>query len=259
MMRLPSFVKSPGRDTSAEVILVRASVSELARPERTEYIRWLDRDEKARLERLVNAEMADCFLTGRAIVKQFVASVWGCTPPEVRLVLSAQGKPALLPALDAAKQPLPMIQFSVSHKFSAMAVAFAQVSVGVDLEARTALDKMKVAKRFFHASEVETLQALSDEQRKDCFARFWALKEAEVKRQGGTLARLLGHAVFSLDGKQIHGQGVLADNRYLLFQPPEGYVAIARTGKMACSVHSYRGLPLTGYTQDDLALVAVSD
>ncbi len=83
-----------------------------------------------------------------------------------------QGKPYV--------RELPEIHFSISHSGGIWVCAVSSAEVGLDLQVRYAGDGEKLARRFFHPSEVCWLEIHGFDQ----FSRLWAYKESYVKYTG---------------------------------------------------------------------------
>jgi 4'-phosphopantetheinyl transferase len=241
-------------------VLVMAHFDALAEHQRAEYQSWLDADENARYGRLAKPLVADCFLAGRAIVKQFIAEIRGSTPAKIKLAVPPSGKPQLAVSLPFSHSVASAVHFSITHKFSLLAVVFSMVSVGVDLEPVMSVDKINIARRFFTSKEADYLQALDDVARKDYFTRLWVLKEAEVKRQGSALAKLLGQVAFCVDDNRIQCHGNSGDGHYQLYQLRDRgvkhYLAIASSAGHSEMRHSLWGLPLAKFEKQEMSLVA---
>jgi len=75
---------------------------------------------------------------------------------------------------------LPNVHFSISHSGGFWACAFCDAEVGLDLQNVGIAREEKVARRFFHPSEVAWLE----EHGFDEFFRLWAYKESYVKYKG---------------------------------------------------------------------------
>ena len=105
------------------------------------------------------------------------------------------GKPYLLHA------PIP-VHFSLSHsgEWTVCAVGL-NSPLGLDLEYhREGRDILKLARRFYHASEYEALVDRRGMPLARLFYDLWTLKESWVKARGGALGRELESTVFRLDG-----------------------------------------------------------
>lgn len=106
--------------------------------------------------------------------------------PETAILLGAgaHGKPFL-----AAPLHEPPIYFNLSHSGDYMVLIFSTVEVGIDIEyvdRDTKIDKM--ARRFFHPVEYETLLSLDVRNKKKHFFVLWTIKEAFLKGLGTGLS-----------------------------------------------------------------------
>lgn len=72
--------------------------------------------------------------------------------------------------------------FNISHAGNYVACCIADVEVGIDIE-QTRENWEKIARRFFHKSEVEYLLK-EKESGAERFLQLWTMKEAAVKRMG---------------------------------------------------------------------------
>ncbi|MCD8364885.1 MAG: 4'-phosphopantetheinyl transferase superfamily protein [Clostridiales bacterium] len=77
-------------------------------------------------------------------------------------------------------EELPDVHFSISHSGGFWACAIGSAEVGLDLQEVKEVREEKLARRFFHPSEVEWLE----EHGFDQFSRLWAYKESYVKYTG---------------------------------------------------------------------------
>ena len=75
---------------------------------------------------------------------------------------------------------LPEVHFSISHSGEFWACAISNAEVGLDLQTCYQGDSEKLARRFFHPSEVAWLEEHGFEE----FSRMWAYKESYVKYTG---------------------------------------------------------------------------
>ncbi len=84
---------------------------------------------------------------------------------------------------------LPNVHFSISHSGNIWACAMGETPVGLDIQTEGKVDAEKIARRFFHPSEIAWLQEHGWEQ----FARIWAKKESYVKLTGDGLSKGLDY------------------------------------------------------------------
>lgn len=89
------------------------------------------------------------------------------------------------------------VHISVTHSGEYIAIAFAFVPVGIDLERKTGRDTVRIAKRFFHPKEFEYAQSMD-------FAYFfavWTAKESYVKLTGKGIDNSFGEFSVIENGK----------------------------------------------------------
>ena len=81
-----------------------------------------------------------------------------------------------------------------------------------------------VARRYFHAEEVQWLQQLPDEQRRDAFFDLWTLKEAHTKARGATMATSMASTAFDLNRpRRIATRFSSPGQAFRLWQPEPGW------------------------------------
>jgi 4'-phosphopantetheinyl transferase len=77
------------------------------------------------------------------------------------------------------------LHFNLSHSGDVALIALAHAAVGVDVERiKEMSDFMKIARKHFAASELESLQRVAAEEQPKAFHRIWTRKEAFVKATG---------------------------------------------------------------------------
>lgn len=122
----------------------------------------------------------------RFYLRLLLAAYMGRPAHAVKLAKTASGKPYI----DDQQGPGadPPLFFSISHHEHYQLIAIcSQHPVGVDLESqmRHLRQPMKLAKRYFHASEYAYLKNLPDNQLNENWLTIWTCKEAVVKATGG--------------------------------------------------------------------------
>lgn len=106
--------------------------------------------------------------------------------PETAIFLdvSAHGKPFL-----ATPSHEPPIYFNLSHSGDYIVLIFSITEVGIDIEYTNRNTKIeKMARRFFHPIEYETLLSLDERNKKKHFFLLWTIKEAFLKGLGSGLS-----------------------------------------------------------------------
>jgi 4'-phosphopantetheinyl transferase len=137
----------------------------------------------------------------------------------LRMLLGAAlGRPARDIAIRTTSRGRPFVDggpdFSLSHAGDHAVFAFARgARVGIDLEALDRpVESMALARRFFAAPEVGTLEGLPEPARHRAFIACWTRKEAVVKATGEGMATPLDSFEVSVD----------PDTLPRLVRPPSG-------------------------------------
>lgn len=148
----------------------------------SQYYEMLNKDEKAKMERLYFDRHKHQYLVTRAMVRTVLSLYEEDIPPENwRFVLNEYGKPFI--GNSALSLPL---CFNISHteKMVVMAVTLNR-DIGVDVEylPREGLT-LELACKFFSEHEVKYLLNLPRNKQKTRFYDLWTLKEAYTKACG---------------------------------------------------------------------------
>ena len=124
------------------------------------------------------------FIVARGALRGLLGRYLGTCPGHVRLVHTAFGKPELHSEFGGR------LRFNLSHSADRALIAMAaDADVGVDLEYIRALpDYADIARRFFSADEVASLNSLPTRLHAQAFFSCWTKKEAYVKACGDGLA-----------------------------------------------------------------------
>lgn len=127
----------------------------------------------ARLQKIRRAEVREQFLASRYWLYFWLQNTWNLGDFEI--VRSAAGKPLILDS---------DLHFSLSHSHDWIAMALAQVPIGVDIELASRMQE-KHLKWFSQAEQQAYASGLVS------LVQLWTLKEAYVKQTGSKLAREL--------------------------------------------------------------------
>jgi 4'-phosphopantetheinyl transferase len=148
----------------------------------------LSADELARADRFRFDEPRRRFVTCRSALRQLLGNACGIAPQDVVLRYGPHGKPAI--SFADLGTITPKIEFSVSHSGDLGLIAVTVESpVGIDVEELNSNVKiLKLAERFFSASEAEDLRNLKVEKQLAGFYRGWTCKEAYIKATGRGLS-----------------------------------------------------------------------
>lgn len=246
--------------SAARPTMVAVCLDELGLTHRSLYLSWLDESERSRYNAMASPKTANCFLAGRAIVKQSIADFLGTRPADIELTVAPSGKPEL--ASVTGTDNIPSLHFSISHKYPLLVVGFSLAPVGIDFEPILLMDRTDIARRFFTTIEADQLLALDQDSRKDYFTRIWVLKEAEVKRRGSSLAELLSTVAFIVEDDVIRCQGAAEEGHFQLFEMTDwgqhGYLALASSVRFPGIPFALTGLPVAGYKEIKIVKVAGS-
>ena len=200
-------------------------------------MKTLSPEEKQRAERFHFARHRRRFAAARFFLRRLLAAYTGTVAERLRFSYGPQGKPALMDA---------NLHFNLSHSGELAIVALTlSRPLGVDVERlRPVADALKIARRFFSASEQEALLQTAENKRNEAFMRCWTRKEAYIKAVGGGLRIALDSFDVTLDqpprflSLQNDRNTALQWSLYHL-EPGPGYI-----GALAVSGQNWR---LTGY------------
>ena len=144
----------------------------------------LSADEISRAERFHFAKDRNHFISARGLLRALLSAYLGINGEELRFTYAEKGKPSLEERQRGA------INFNLAHSHGMALYAFSQGrDLGVDLEfIRKDLADEKIAERFFSPCEIDTLNAVPAELRKEAFFNCWTRKEAYIKARGEGLS-----------------------------------------------------------------------
>ncbi len=145
--------------------------------------RLLSEDEQARLERFKFERHRREFLATRALQRSALSAYAEVAPEAWRFEAGEHGRPAIATAQSGQA---PGIKFNLSNSLGLVVCAVSYgLEIGVDMEPFTRAGTIEqVAERFFSARELEQLELLRGEQRRERGLTLWTLKEAYMKARG---------------------------------------------------------------------------
>ena len=137
----------------------------------------LSADETERADRFHFDSDRHRFVIAHIALRDILSRYLHCQPGELTFSVNQYGKPSL----NNHK-----LEFNLSHSGDFVLIAVTQErKVGVDVEhIRTDTRLESIANRYFSASEVSELMALTPEQRISGFFNCWTRKEAYIKAHG---------------------------------------------------------------------------
>ena len=188
----------------------------------TQWRCYLSDKECEQVEQKANPVARARFEIGRGLRRKMLSEVVGVSADKLRFVDERDGKPQVLNA-DGC-------DFNISHSGDYVAVAVAQVAVGVDIEKIRPVREMdSIVARYFHPDEGEAWRSIDAGLREEAFFLLWSAREAAMKCTGLGLARGLG--VTRVDPTIVSSTetGAQAGNCLLTVrrvEAPEGYVAV---------------------------------
>lgn len=219
--------------------------------------------EVERARRFVTADLRSRSVVGRGLLRYLMSRYTKVNPVSLEIASGPYGKPFI------AGSPW---EFNVSHSGARMACAVSYgVALGIDIEMiRELSDALAIAERYFAPAEVERLNLLASEYRRQAFFECWTRKEAFIKATGYGMSQ-------RLDSFEVgFGPGVKAEllrldapagltDRWSLhnFDPGPGYCGAlaARAQNAAFTLREFRvatigpptGLQVTQAKQELLA------
>lgn len=141
-------------------------------------------DENSRADRFHFTKDREHFIVARALLRKLLAAYVGLAAAELQFFYGEKGKPSL------AKSRRSAVNFNLAHSQGWALYAFSRGrELGVDLEfIREDVESENIATRFFSPAEVEALERLPLELRKQAFFSCWTRKEAYIKARGEGLS-----------------------------------------------------------------------
>jgi 4'-phosphopantetheinyl transferase len=154
-------------------------------------LQLLSADEQARAERFRVEIVRRRFIVTRGCLRMILSCYAGVAPAEIRFDYATHGKPVLGNSIAPARK----VNFNLAHSNGLGLFAFTRVGdIGVDLEqVRPEFSETGIARRFFSAAEVASLNEIPAPARSEAFFHCWTRKEAFVKAKGKGLSLPLDH------------------------------------------------------------------
>lgn len=115
--------------------------------------------------------------------------------PVIEYSYGPQGKPYL--------KEYPDVYFSLSHSGNMVALALSDAEVGIDVQEMRGYNE-KIARRFYHAKEVQMLEQTADDKKEAYFYKIWCMKEAYIKYTGKGMSEDLRSFYFEEESGRIY-------------------------------------------------------
>lgn len=179
---------SSGRPGGVAVALWLWSLDSPPRP-LSELESYLSPDEIVRAGQFRLPHLRSRWIAARAGMRCILGHRTGMAPARLNFSLGEHGKPHL-EGLDTP------CAFNLSHSEGFAALAVSDLPVGVDIQL-IGPHRDSVARDYFSAAEIETLDRMAPEQRGAAFHRCWTAKEAVLKALGTGFS--LGSKTFTID------------------------------------------------------------
>lgn len=177
----------------------------LARFDSVERSLWIDRScavlapgERERVASIRDPDARAQHAIGRALLRLMAARAGRRAPADVRIAVTATGKPWL--------PEQPGLHVNVSHAGRAVVVAASRhAPVGVDIEppATQLAEPRRLARRAFAPAEVGALDGLSDDAVPGWFSSVWTIKEAVAKALGMRLMPALSQVIVESGASEL--------------------------------------------------------
>lgn len=165
------------------------------------YRQLLSHDEQEQERRFHHVADRHRHLLSRTLLRTALSQYSSVSPTQWTFTRDGFGRPRISNQQAGATE----LSFNLSHTREIVLLGITHRSkLGVDVESlHEPVDALRLADRYFSASEAASLRALPPDRQKSRFFDYWTLKESYVKALGGGLGTGLHH--FSLD---IQGSSV---------------------------------------------------
>lgn len=162
----------------------------------------LSDEERAQVGRIRFADPRDQRLITRALARCALSNYLPTIAPAAwRFDRTELGKPSVASGMPPAAREL---HFNLAHTQGLVVMAVSRLpDLGVDAERITPTVPMDVARRYFTAREMASLEALPEEDRPRRFQRLWTLKEAYLKAVGSGIRGGLDSMTFDCDADPL--------------------------------------------------------
>jgi len=139
----------------------------------------LDKSELVRSNEMFSEKKKQRYIIGRGLTRHKLGKYLGIEPRTLLIDLSDNGKP-FIQGHD--------IHFNISHSAGHLALAFAKMPVGIDIELIKDIRNMeKILNRFFPFEKVRILNLKTSKEQQKAFFKLWTGFEAQIKMGANTV------------------------------------------------------------------------
>ncbi len=141
---------------------------------------YLSLDELEKVSKFKQKIHGDRYLICRSNLRKILSTYLYTKPEKIKISYTKKGKPYI-----SQNKNNPTIHFNLSHTNNQIIYAISKNIVGIDIEnIHKQTNYEQLAKRFFCASEYETINQAKQEEKAKIFYSFWTGKEAYLKAIG---------------------------------------------------------------------------
>jgi 4'-phosphopantetheinyl transferase len=184
-------------DREAHVFLARpAEITDARLLDR--YADILSKQELAREERLMTAELRHLFRVSHALVRTTLSRYAPVPPAAWEFCEGEYGRPEI-----SGPTGVPPLRFNLSHTQGLIACLVCRdIDCGVDVERSGRVKHLlSVARRVFSTSEIADIQRHTGAAQQGRFTDFWVLKEAYIKARGMGFQLPLREITFTIQAR----------------------------------------------------------
>jgi 4'-phosphopantetheinyl transferase len=206
----------------------------IARDARLRDAAWIERwwqsltpEERARVEGMHFPEHRHQQLVTRGMLREVLSRYApAVAPQDWRFERNEHGRPRVVPGADATTRDL---QFNLAHTRGLVVLAVGRTpTLGVDVEHSDQRAPLQVARRYFSAPEIASLDALPAADRPQRFRRLWTLKESYLKAIGTGVVGGLDTMTFHFEPCGLRFESAADPDatrwQFREFEIPEGYL-----------------------------------
>lgn len=152
------------------------SILQLPREEEiVKLVNVLSPKNQERLQNYKNYKSVCESVIGELLVRYYLKIKYGLNDEQITFSYNAYGKPFI--------NNLKNFFFSISHSGQWVVCAFDYSQIGIDIEEIVDID-FSIADKFFAKREIDALNFLEGEDKRDKFFEIWTLKESYIKAIG---------------------------------------------------------------------------